>query len=331
MKPDLALEAFTKDSDNTEEHRAQQIQFQRGMGKNYERLEFLGDCFLKMATSISLFAQNPDNDEFDFHVKRMCLICNKNLFNTAIKKEIYRYIRSQGFSRYGLFQILCSILDPDYNCRHTWYPERLSLLKGKDHSKKLLSSAKHHLAEKTIADVCEALIGAALLSGGRDNRFDMAVKAVTILVDNEDHGASCWKDYISVYKLPRYQTESATGFEKKLAQMIEEKLGHQFNYPRLLHSACTHPSFPSAWATVPCYQRLEFLGDSLLDMACVEDLFSRYPDRDPQWLTEHKVSNQQSSMVENGSLIYILDGYGFQQVLRSTGNQTRTPQAPQTV
>ncbi|KAL4872672.1 hypothetical protein BDV12DRAFT_210544 [Aspergillus spectabilis] len=272
VKPELALEAFTKDSDNTEERRGQQIHLQRGMGKNYEQLEFLGDCFLKMATSISLFAQNPNDDEFDYHVRRMCLICNKNLFNTAIRKELYRYIRSQGFSR------------------RTWYPEGLSLLKGKDHSKKLQSSAKHHLAEKTIADVCEALIGASLLSGGPDNRFDTAVKAVTLLVDNDDHRAACWKDYVSVYALPQYQTESATGFEKELVRIVEEKVGYRFKYPKLLHSAVTHPSYPSAWATVPCYQRLEFLGDSLLDMACVEDLFARYPDRDPQWLTEHKMA-----------------------------------------
>lgn len=81
--PELALEAFTKDSDNTEEHRAEQIHVQRGMGKNYERLEFIGDCFLKMATSISLFAQSPDNNEFEYHVKRMVMICNKNLLKTA--------------------------------------------------------------------------------------------------------------------------------------------------------------------------------------------------------------------------------------------------------
>lgn len=99
IPPELALEAFTKDSDNTEEHRLEQVQFQRGMGKNYERLEFLGDCFLKMATSISLFAMNPDNDEYDFHVKRMCLVCNKNLFNTAIGLKIYETIRSRSFSR----------------------------------------------------------------------------------------------------------------------------------------------------------------------------------------------------------------------------------------
>lgn len=107
VEPGLALEALTKDSDNTEEHRNEQIHFQRGMGKNYERLEFIGDCFLKMATSISLFTQNPDNDEFQYHVSRMLLICNKNLFNTAVKLKLYEYIRSQSFSRY----IICCIAE----------------------------------------------------------------------------------------------------------------------------------------------------------------------------------------------------------------------------
>ena len=99
VQPNLALEAMTKDSDNTEEHRTEQIHFQRGMGKNYERLEFIGDAFLKMATSISLYAQNAHDDEFESHVKRMLMICNKNLFNTAVGLELYKYVRSQGFSR----------------------------------------------------------------------------------------------------------------------------------------------------------------------------------------------------------------------------------------
>ncbi|GAA83316.1 hypothetical protein AKAW_01431 [Aspergillus luchuensis IFO 4308] len=272
VRLDLALEAFTKDSDNTEEHRAQQIHVQRGMGRNYERLEFLGDCFLKMATSIALFTQNPDDDEFDYHVNRMCLICNKNLFNAAVKKEIYKYIRSRGFSR------------------HTWYPEGLKLLQGKDHSRKATTESKHALAEKTIADVCEALIGASLLSGGPEHRFDMAVKAVTTLVNSPSHMAERWKDYISLYTIPKYQRRAADGAEIHLCRKVEEKLSYRFRYPTLLGSAFTHPSYPSAWAKVPCYQRLEFLGDSLIDMVCVEDLFARYPDRDPQWLTEHKMA-----------------------------------------
>lgn len=106
IRLDYALEAFTKDSDNTEEHRALQIHVQRGMGKNYERLEFLGDSFLKMATSISLFCQNPDDDEYDYHVNRMCLICNRNLFNAATKINLYAYIRSRGFSRYLAIRLL---------------------------------------------------------------------------------------------------------------------------------------------------------------------------------------------------------------------------------
>lgn len=96
----LALEAITKDSDNTEDHQShERINFQRGMGKNYERLEFLGDCFLKMATSIAVFTQNPNDNEFDFHVKRMMLLCNKHLFDIAKTLDIHEFIRSQAFSR----------------------------------------------------------------------------------------------------------------------------------------------------------------------------------------------------------------------------------------
>ncbi|KAJ6139597.1 hypothetical protein N7471_006083 [Penicillium samsonianum] len=272
IKLEYALEAFTKDSDNTEEHRSLQIHVQRGMGKNYERLELLGDSVLKMATSISLFVQNPDDDEYDYHVNRMCLICNKNLFKTATELKLYEYIRSRGFSR------------------HMWYPPGLSLEYGRDHAKFFASEGKHSLAEKTIADVCEALIGASLLSGGDDNRYDLAIKAVTVFVNSQNHTATSWKDYISAYSIPSYQNRAADGFEKNLAQQIFEKVGYEFKHPRLLRSAFTHPSYPLAWAKVPCYQRLEFLGDALLDMVCVEHLFHRFLDRDPQWLTEHKMA-----------------------------------------
>lgn len=99
MKPELALEAVTKDSDNTDEHRAEQLHLQRGMGKNYERLEFVGDCFLKMATSITLFSTNPEDNEFEYHVRRMVMICNANLLRAAQGVKIYQYIRSMAFSR----------------------------------------------------------------------------------------------------------------------------------------------------------------------------------------------------------------------------------------
>jgi endoribonuclease Dicer len=169
-----------------------------------------------------------------------------------------------------------------------WYPPGLVLEYGRDHAKFIASEGRHALSEKTIADVCEALIGAALLSGGSENRFDMSIKAVTLFANHSNHTATVWKDYIEAYKLPSYQICKPDAVDIDLARQIE-RLGYKFKYPRLLRSAFTHPSLPSAWARVPCYQRLEFLGDALLDLVCVEHLFHRFPNRDPQWLTEHKV------------------------------------------
>lgn len=273
IRPDLALEAVTKDSDNTEDHGVEQINFQRGMGKNYERLEFIGDCFLKMATSISLFGTHPENDEYSYHVDRMMLICNKNLKNNAVKLKLYQYIRSQSFNR------------------RAWYPEGLVLTKGKTAT----APNSHKLGDKSIADVCEALIGAALLTEHETGNMDGAVRAVTELVSSENHLATAFADYYKLYKKPKYQTAPATEMQRNLTSQLEQAHPYHFRYPRLARSAFTHPSYPFSYEHVPSYQRLEFLGDSLLDMACVNFLYHGFPDKDPQWLTEHKmamVSNQ---------------------------------------
>jgi endoribonuclease Dicer len=284
IRPDLALEAVTKDSDNTEDHGGEQINFQRGMGKNYERLEFLGDCFLKMATSISLFGIHPENDEYSYHVDRMMLICNKNLKNNAIKLKLYEYIRSQSFNR------------------RAWYPEGLVLTKGKTAT----APNSHELGDKSIADVCEALIGAALLTCHGTGNMDGACRAVTELVSSENHQVTAFADYYKLYKKPKYQVAAATEMQKNLASQLEKRHPHHFRYPRLARSAFTHPSYPFSYEHVPSYQRLEFLGDSLLDMACVNFLFHRFPDKDPQWLTEHKIA-----MVSNQFLGALCVSLGF--------------------
>jgi dsRNA-specific ribonuclease len=77
------------------------------------RSEFIGDTFLKMATSLSVFVQKPDENEFESHVRRMEMLCNKNLMETAVGKkkvtsadgsqrdlQLYSYIRTDSFSRY---------------------------------------------------------------------------------------------------------------------------------------------------------------------------------------------------------------------------------------
>lgn len=287
--PELALEAFTKDSDNTGEHDEEQIDFQRGMGNNYERLELLGDSFLKMATTVALFGLHPDSDEYSYHVDRMVMICNKNLRDNALKVKLYEFIRSRAFNR------------------RSWYPEGLVQTRGK--ITKVVKS--HPLGDKTIADVCEAIIGASYLQGQRAGNMDQAVDAVTKLVCSDHHPVKSWAGYYELYQLPAYQTAPATQAHLQLARSVECQHAYKFHHPRLLRSAFTHPSYPYTYEYIPNYQRLEFLGDALLDMACVDHLFHRYPHRDPQWLTEHKMA-----MVSNQFLGALCVALGFHRHLQ---------------
>lgn len=296
--PRLALEALTKDSDNTEDHGEEQIRFKSGMGPNYERLEFIGDCLLKLATTLSVFVQQPEENEFEFHVRRMLMLCNKNLFNAALKLELYEYVRTMAFSR------------------RTWYPEGLKLIKGKGMKRDGPQVIKHQLGDKSIADVCEAFIGAAFMEHNDINtwapeKWDQAVKAVKIMVDNEDHLMERFSDYYAAYQKPTYQLAEATASQIDLARKIEQRLPYHFQYPRLLRSAFIHPSQAYMWENIPNYQRLEFLGDALLDQVFITHIFYEYPEKDPQWLTEHKMP-----MVSNKFLGALCVSLGFHTHIR---------------
>ena len=177
----------------------------------------------------------------------------------------------------------------------TWYPEGMKLLRGKGLNKSDADwlNLSHDLGDKSVADVCEAFIGAAFMQHHKDGRWsptdwDEAVKAVKLFANSEDHTMAKWSDYYAAYVKPKYQIGDATATQLDLARKVEMVHPYHFKYPRLLRSAFVHPSQPFMWENIPNYQRLEFLGDSLLDMAFIIHLFYQYPDKDPQWLTEHK-------------------------------------------
>lgn len=172
----------------------------------------------------------------------------------------------------------------------------------------------HHLGDKTVADVSEAMIGACWVSYHDVANFDMAVKAVTAFVRRDDHDVSSWAEYYALYEKPKYLLIEPSASHLDLAKQVERKHSYHFKYPRLLRSAFVHPSQPFVTEKIPCYQRLEFLGDALLDMACIDYLFHRYPDRDPQWLTEHKMA-----MVSNKFLAALAVKLEFHKHLRYAG------------
>lgn len=306
VRPDLALQAVTKDSDNADGYDEEPLNFQAGMGPNYERLELLGDSFLKMATTISIFTLIPDKAEFDYHVERMCLISNQNLFNNALDAKLEEYVRSRQLDR------------------RTWYPEGLKLLEGKMRAsgKKEEQRSSHSLGDKSIADVCEALIGAAYMTTYEQKDFTMAIQAVTKMVRSDKHSMKSWDEYYAAYEKPAWQVAPSTAAQQHLAQQIKSSMAYEFKHPRLLRSAFQHGSYPSHYEKLPSYQRLEFLGDALLDMVCVDFLFQRHPGRDPQWLTEHKMA-----MVSNQFLGYLCVQLGLHRHMKAwtaeVGRQVR--------
>lgn len=190
---------------------------------------------------------------------------------------------------------------------------------GKGHGKASTDKGGHSLGDKTIADVCEALIGAALLTHYKTGNMDNAVRAVTEFVSSDDHRMTKFEDYQKAYKVPAYQMETITASQHDLVTKVLRSHPYEFKYPRLLRSAFTHPSYPFVYERVPSYQRLEFLGDSLLDMACINFLFHRYPDRNPQWLTEHKMA-----MVSNHFLGAVCVDLGFHKSLLSFSSIIRS-------
>ena len=77
--------------------------------------------------------------------------------------------------------------------------------------------------------------------------------------------------------------------------VLERRIGHRFKDPSLLAQALTHRSFGS-----PHYERLEFLGDSVLGCAVTELLFQRHPD-----LPEGKLSRIRAGLIREESLARI--------------------------
>ena len=75
----------------------------------------------------------------------------------------------------------------------------------------------------------------------------------------------------------------------KLA-LAQEICGHEFTDVQLLRSAITHPSAVEGEPVSASYERLEFLGDSILGSIVALSLFKTYGAFDEGKLTRLKVS-----------------------------------------
>ncbi len=72
---------------------------------------------------------------------------------------------------------------------------------------------------------------------------------------------------------------------------IEDRLGYHFEDQQLLKEALSHPSLSSEIRPTPAdNQRLEYLGDAVLELAVTTYLYHRYPDLKEGLLTKLRAS-----------------------------------------
>ncbi|SFC73023.1 ribonuclease III [Clostridium uliginosum] len=67
---------------------------------------------------------------------------------------------------------------------------------------------------------------------------------------------------------------------------IEENLGVYFNNPSLIKTALTHSSFGNQFKDAKYNERLEFLGDAVLQLCITEHLFNKFKDKSEGELTK---------------------------------------------
>ncbi len=106
--------------------------------------------------------------------------------------------------------------------------------------------------------------------------------------------------------------------EEKL-RLAEAAIAHEFKDKQLILSAITHPSATEGKSVKFSYERLEFLGDSILGAIVASTAFHRYPNLDEGGLTRIKVS-----LVSGSSLSKTADDLGFADIIVFGSSETGT-------
>ncbi|KAF8031365.1 hypothetical protein BT93_D0530 [Corymbia citriodora subsp. variegata] len=240
-----------------------------------ERLEILGDAFLKFAVGRYLFLRHEALDEGGLTRKRSKAVNNSNLFGLAVKRNLQVYIRDQPFEASQFF----ALGRPCPNiCNNESEGMIHSHQDGAAHRSKACEvrcSKNHHwLQKKTIADVIEALVGAFLVESG--------FKAATAFL--RWIGLKVDFDTLQVTSACIASTRYLTLADCVEIDSLEKYLGYKFHHRGLLLQAFIHPSYSKHGGG--CYQRLEFLGDAVLDYLITSYLYSAYPKLKPGELTD---------------------------------------------
>ncbi|KXN83705.1 Dicer-like protein 1 [Leucoagaricus sp. SymC.cos] len=307
-----------------------------GNDYDYERLELLGDAFLKYLSSTYVYAQNPQGSEGELHTARQKYISNQHLCHLASRLGLPGYIQVKPFSVKSWVPPGMRLGDPQQ--KQTTPPEpnepagtlatppnpiadkpsEQSLMDSnpgkqpKTRKRRLKKSTPlSPIANKTVADVVEAIMGAAYISGGRDAALK-AAKFLTIPFTEIEE----WSDLDRSDCVP---LNTGHRLDASAIIAIESIIGHAFMKQHLLSLAMVHTTFNTV--EMKNHQRLEFIGDAVLDFMVVRYLYDKKPHASPGDLSVSK-----SMMVSNSTLAAVCVWSGLHRFIHTTQQLGQTIQ-----
>ncbi|KAF7586490.1 Dicer-like protein 2 [Aspergillus hancockii] len=224
---------------------------------DYQRYEFLGDSILKFIVSCQLFFQHLNWPEGYLTEARGAIVQNPRLTRAAIDAELDAFIMTKR-------------LTP-----RKWTAPLIS-------KSLAVTSAKRQLSSKVLADVVEALIGAAYLDGG----FAKAQTCIHRFLPEVN------RQPLDIPSITQTLVPGHTNPRHTIDETLQRHLGYTFKNESLLIEALTHPSCQYD-STTQSFQRLEFLGDAILDMIINPIIFAHSSQIQPKDMTliRHAVVN----------------------------------------
>ncbi|GAA5897045.1 hypothetical protein JCM6882_007340 [Rhodosporidiobolus microsporus] len=231
-------------------------------GRDLEFLETVGDSALKLATSVHIFLEYPTAEEERLTRVRMNSVDNRFLRQRS---------RETGYSSFIIPHLLRTTTFLPFTADDaTLSADGLSLTKK--------------IPRLLLCDSVEATLGAAVVTGG----LDMAIAAGDKL-GLCFGGVTPWAKRASAKPLLEVEPAKAgVGFRE-----VERKLGYTFEKQgRLLATALTHRSYAGGGDS---YERLEYLGDAILDFWSTSRLH-------PLTSTPRNLTYKRALLVSNGVL-----------------------------
>lgn len=232
-----------------------------------ERLEFLGDAVVEFLTSIHLYFMFPDLEEGGLATYRAALVQNQHLAVLAKKLQLDR------FMLYAHGSDLCH----DLELRHA------------------------------MANCFEALMAALFLDAG----LEVADKVLgRVLFEEDENLLKKWVEYPKHPLQQQHEDGDRHLIEnvpllKRLTE-FEAMTGIEFKHIRLLARAFTHRSIGFNNLTLGTNQRMEFLGDTVLQLIASEYLYKHFPGHH-----EGHLSLLRSSLVNNRTQTVVCDDLGM--------------------